>query len=68
MKILRVYNEKWIANLVSHPRPQRPGLGLTGYLKHIQTGRIQIFGKTEAGYLRSLKEKTEPLPEELFLH
>ena len=56
LKIVRVFNEKWIANLVSHPRPQRPGLGLTGYLKHIQAGRIQIFGKTEIGYLRSLKE------------
>ena len=57
LKIVRVFNEKWITNLVSHPRPQRPGLGLTGYLKHIQTGRIQIFGKTEIGYLRSLKEE-----------
>ncbi len=57
LKISRVYNEKWLANLVRHPRPQRPGLGLTGYLKHIQDGRIQVFGKTEAGYLNSLKEE-----------
>ncbi len=57
LKIVRIFNEKWIHNLVSHPRPQRPGLGLTGYLKHIQSGRIQIFGKTEAGYLRNLKEE-----------
>ncbi|MBN2347128.1 MAG: HPr(Ser) kinase/phosphatase [Candidatus Aminicenantes bacterium] len=56
LKIVRTYNEKWAGNLVSHPRPQRPGLGLTGYLKHIQAGRIQIFGKTEAGYLHNLKE------------
>lgn len=57
LKIVRVFNDKWLHNLVGHPRPQRPGLGLTGYLKHIQQGRIQIFGKTEAGYLRSLKEE-----------
>jgi HPr kinase/phosphorylase len=57
LKIVRVFNEKWLRNLVSHPRPQRPGLGLTGYLKHIQAGRIQIFGKTEAGYLHSLKDE-----------
>lgn len=57
LKIIRVFNEKWIHNLVSHPRPQRPGLGLTGYLKHIQSGRIQIFGKTEIGYLHNLKEE-----------
>ena len=23
LKIVRVFNEKWIDNLVSHPRPQR---------------------------------------------
>lgn len=57
LKIVRIFNEKWIHNLVSHPRPQRPGLGLTGYLKHIQSGRIQIFGKTEAGYLHNQKEE-----------
>ncbi len=57
LKIIRIFNEKWLHNLVSHPRPQRPGLGLTGYLKHIQAGRIQIFGKTEVGYLHNLKEE-----------
>ena len=57
LKIVRIFNEKWIHNLVSHPRPQRPGLGLTGYLKHIQSGRIQIFGKTEVGYLHNQKEE-----------
>lgn len=57
LKIVRVFNEKGLANLVSHPRPQRPGLGLSGYLKHIHAGRIQIFGKTEAGYLGSLKDE-----------
>ena len=56
LKIHKIHNEKWLNNAVSHPRPQRPGLGLTGYLKHIQTGRIQIFGKTEIGYLLNLKE------------
>jgi HPr kinase/phosphorylase len=57
LKILKIHNEKWLSNSVSHPRPQRPGLGLTGYLKHIQTGRIQIFGKTEIGYLHNLKDE-----------
>lgn len=57
LKIIHVFNEKWIHNPVTHPRPQRPGLGLSGYLKHLQAGRIQIFGKTEVGYLHSLKEE-----------
>jgi HPr kinase/phosphorylase len=55
LKIVGIFNEKWIHNLVSHPRPQRPGLGLTGYLKHIQAARIQVFGKTEVGYLHNLQ-------------
>ena len=59
LKILKIHNEKWLSNTVSHPRPQRPGLGLTGYLKHIQTGRIQIFGKTEIGYLHNLKDEDQ---------
>ncbi|MCX6556592.1 MAG: HPr(Ser) kinase/phosphatase [Candidatus Aminicenantes bacterium] len=56
LKIQKIHNEKWLNNSVSHPRPQRPGLGLSGYLKHIQTGRIQVFGKTEIGYLHNLKD------------
>jgi HPr kinase/phosphorylase len=56
LKIIKIHNEKWLSNSVSHPRPQRPGLGLTGYLKHIQNDRIQIFGKTEIGYLHNLKD------------
>lgn len=59
LKILKIHNEKWLSNTVSHPRPQRPGLGLTGYLKHIQSGRIQIFGKTEIGYLHNLKDEDQ---------
>jgi HPr kinase/phosphorylase len=59
LKILKIHNEKWLNNSVSHPRPQRPGLGLSGYLKHIQIGRIQVFGKTEIGYLHSLNEDEE---------
>jgi HPr kinase/phosphorylase len=56
LKIIKIHNEKWLDNPITHPRPQRPGLGLTGYLKHIQASRIQVFGKTEVGYLHSLKD------------
>lgn len=57
LKIQKIHNEKWLSNSVSHPRPQRPGLGLSGHLKHIQAGRIQVFGKTEIGYLHNLKDE-----------
>ncbi len=53
-KISRVYHERWLGKLILHPRPQRPGLALAGYLKYINTDRIQVFGKTEIGYLNQL--------------
>lgn len=36
------------------PEVQRPGLSLTGYLKHHAKKRILVFGKVEVEYLRHL--------------
>ena len=36
------------------PEAQRPGLGLTGYVKGISSKRILLFGKAEISYLREL--------------
>ncbi|MCX6583432.1 MAG: HPr(Ser) kinase/phosphatase [Candidatus Aminicenantes bacterium] len=57
-EIVKVYNEKWLANKILHPRIQKPGLALAGYLKYLDKDRIQIFGNTEMGYLKHL-----PRPE-----
>jgi HPr kinase/phosphorylase len=57
-EILKVYNEKWLTNKILHPRIQKPGLALAGYLKYLDKDRLQIFGNTEMGYLKQL-----PRPE-----
>ena len=53
-EITKVYNKKWKANKILHPRTQKPGLALAGYLKYLEKNRIQIFGNTEIGYLEQL--------------
>jgi HPr kinase/phosphorylase len=54
LKIVKIYNKKWVTNKIKHPRAQKPGLAIAGYLKYLSRGRIQIFGKTEMGYLNQL--------------
>jgi HPr kinase/phosphorylase len=53
--ITNIYNKKWLSNEIRHPRSQKPGLALAGYFKYLERDRIQIFGKTEIGYLNQLK-------------
>lgn len=53
-EILRVHNEKWTGNKILHPRVQKPGLALAGYLKYLDKNRVQVFGNTEIGYLEHL--------------
>lgn len=58
VEITRVYNEKWITNYIYHSGVQKPGLALAGYTKYLDEDQLQIFGKTEIGYLKQLP-KTE---------
>jgi HPr kinase/phosphorylase len=46
--------EKALANAVSVPRIQKPGLALAGYLPQIHAERVQVVGNTELGYLATL--------------
>jgi HPr kinase/phosphorylase len=55
--ISNIYNKKWLSNIIKHPRSQKPGLALAGYYKYLERDRIQIFGKTEIGYLNQLKSE-----------
>ena len=57
LEISKTHNQKWISNKILHPRSQKPGLALTGYLKYLNKDRIQIFGKTEIGYLGQLSQE-----------
>ncbi len=42
--------DRWI----THPRVQKPGLALAGYLPYIKEGRVQIVGSSEIGFLGTL--------------
>lgn len=41
---------------VSRPRIQKPGLALSGFVKHVYGDRIQVLGLTEIDYLLSIPE------------
>ncbi|MGE5340417.1 MAG: HPr(Ser) kinase/phosphatase [Candidatus Omnitrophota bacterium] len=55
-EIISVYNQAWTSNVILYYRAQKPGLALAGYLKYLDANRIQVFGKTETGYLLQLPE------------
>lgn len=42
---------------VLRPRIQKPGLALSGFIKHVYPDRLQIFGLTEVDYLLSIPEE-----------
>ncbi len=46
--------ERGLSKKITIPRIQKPGLALTGDTSAIHTGRIQVLGKSEIGYLQRL--------------
>lgn len=42
---------------ISHPRIQKPGLALAGYLPYVKGGRLQILGESEYAFLGTLPQK-----------
>ncbi|MCI0471496.1 MAG: HPr(Ser) kinase/phosphatase [Candidatus Aminicenantes bacterium] len=53
-EIAKIYNEKYVSNRILQAGAQKPGLALTGYYEYLNKERVQIFGKTEIGYLGQL--------------
>lgn len=50
-----------LSRQVTKPRIQKPGLALSGFVKHIYDDRVQIFGLSEIDYLISTPaEQIEP--------
>jgi HPr kinase/phosphorylase len=54
MEIFNIFNQKWLSNVIFHFDVQKPGLALAGYLKYLDKNQLQVFGKTEIGYLMQL--------------
>lgn len=53
-----VMGEEGLNRVIKKPEVHRPGLSLSGYLKHFPTYRILIFGRMELEYMKELKEAT----------
>ncbi len=57
-----------LKNKIRAAHIQKPGLALVGYNKHIVSHRIQVFGKTEIGYLSQQDENESRLVLEKFFN
>jgi HPr kinase/phosphorylase len=55
-KLRLIAGSSGLANAVTIPRIQKPGLALAGYLPQIHPERVQVIGRTELGYLATLHE------------
>jgi HPr kinase/phosphorylase len=49
-----ISGEGGLKNRVSIPRVQKPGLALAGFLEQVHPRRLQVIGKTEIAYLKTL--------------
>ncbi|MEO6029179.1 MAG: HPr(Ser) kinase/phosphatase [Candidatus Binatia bacterium] len=56
-RLTLVAGDGGLGNGVSIPRIQKPGLALAGYLPQIHPERVQVIGRTELGYLRTLSDE-----------
>ena len=53
-----VAGEENLGREIEEPIVNRPGLALTGFYDHFAAGRLQLIGKGEMAYLKSLDQKT----------
>jgi HPr kinase/phosphorylase len=54
-KLTVLAGETALANVISVPRIQKPGLALAGYLPQLHAERVQVIGATELRYLATLR-------------
>jgi len=57
LELVTCHHRQYLTNRIQHPRAQKPGLALTGYIQYLDHKRIQLFGKTEIGYLNQLPQE-----------
>ncbi len=44
-----------LSRVIDHPRVQKPGLALAGFVQSIRPNRLQILGRTEIEYLKTME-------------
>ena len=48
--------EAGLGRVIDHPRVQKPGLALAGFVQSIRPNRLQVLGRTEIEYLKTLDD------------
>ncbi|MFC1668459.1 HPr(Ser) kinase/phosphatase [Chlamydiota bacterium] len=54
LRLFLVAGQKGLKRKIRMAEVNRPGLALSGYFKHFASGRVQVFGKVEICYLKTL--------------
>ena len=54
MELRLMTSEKGLSRTIEHPRIQKPGIALAGYVESLRPSRVQVLGKTEISFLTSL--------------
>jgi len=54
LEVKLVAGRNGLDRIIEHPRVQKPGIALAGYIDSIRPNRVQVLGKTEINYLESL--------------
>ena len=57
LNLTLVAGSRGLANRLTSPRIQKPGLALTGYTTHLHPGRLQVLGNTEISFLKQIPEE-----------
>lgn len=57
LKLTLVVGGDNVNRIIKEPIVNRPGLALTGFFEHFAWKRLQLIGKSETAYLRSLDDK-----------
>ena len=54
MELRLMTSETGLSRSIEHPRIQKPGIALAGYVESLRPNRVQVLGKTEINFLDSL--------------
>lgn len=55
LQLSRLSNWGGLDRKITRPRIQKPGLALSGFVKHVYSDRVQVLGLTEIDYLLSIE-------------
>jgi HPr kinase/phosphorylase len=59
LKLELLAGAEGLAREIEHPRIQKPGLALAGFVQTIRPSRLQVLGRTELDYLSSLEPSAQ---------